>query len=330
METQVEIQDSPLHPLPFTYERTYDPKIDTDQEWRISPVSIVGQENRPRTDSQILAMIKERREQKDWFITEPWRKKGQPIEQIELTINDSPITVYNWNKELSFTEEYIQKTKEVLEELGSRFPKALNSLRWILVEDYQEPSLLGDSEKYPTNGQAMAKWKAFRLFPKGMSFEPYRMPPLPNFTCTLTHELSHLIEAEFEPEWRKNFQWKFCADYPDEWDVKESPDGKGKKFFNKESGEMSPQGKFPLQPDECLTYYAKQTQDEDICESITAYVLNPELLRKVSPKKFAILKEKDAKKEKPEISSRRIPQHQIKLPEIKPETVYYFIKEPQS
>lgn len=321
-------QELPL--LPFTYERTYDLIKAVDWEWRRSPVSIVGQENRPRIDSEILAMIKERREQRDWFVTEHWRKKEQPIEQIEFIIDGSPITVYNWNKEQSFTDEHMQKTKEVLEELGSRFPKVLNSLRWVLIEDYQESSLLGDPIKYPVNGQAMDKWNAFRLFPKGMSFASNRMPPLPNFTCTLIHELSHLMEAEFEVEWRENFQWRFCADYPDEWESKPSPDGNGKRFFNKRTGEMSPQDRFPCEMEQCVTDYAKQTQGEDICESITAYILKPELLQRVSPKKFEILEGKDAKKEKPKVSARRISKDEIKLPEIKPETVYYFIKEPQS
>lgn len=224
----------------------------------------------------------------------------------------------------------MQKTKEVLEELGSRFPKILKNLRWILIEDYQEPSLLGDPKKYPVNGQAMPKWNAFRLFPRGMSLLPSRIPPLPNFTCTLTHELSHLIETEFKPEWMEKFQWKFCADHPDDWESKPSPDGNGKRFFNRKTGEMSPQGRFPLQPEQCITDYAKQAPDEDICESITSYVLKPELLKQVSPKKFEILEGKDAKKEKPKVSARRIPNDEIKLPEIKPETVYYFIKEPQS
>lgn len=325
MEDKIGRQE--LTPLPFIYERTHDLKKAVDEEWRISPVSIVGRENRPRTDNEILNMIKERREQKDWFVTEDWRKKGQPREQIELMINGSPITVYNWNKEKNFTEKHIEKTKEVLEELGSRFPKAISNLRWILVEDYQQPSLLGDPTKYPTNGQAMAKWKAFRLFPRGMSFEPYRMPPIPNFTSTLTHELSHLIEAEFEAEWRQNFQWGYCVD-SDEWEVKDSPDGNGKKFFNKKTQEMSPQDRFPLQPEQCVTDYAKQNPSEDICESIVSYVLKPELLQQVSPKKFEILKSHDAKMEKPEVSVKRIPEDQIRLPDIKPETVYYFIKEP--
>lgn len=107
---------------------------------------------------------------------------------------------------------------------------------------------------------------------------------------------------------------------------KKSPDGNRMKFFNKKTGEMSPKDLFPLQPEQCVTDYAKLAPDEDICESITSYILKPELLKRVSPKKFAILQRHDAKKEKPKVSFEKIPKNQIILPQIKPETVYYFIK----
>lgn len=93
---------------------------------------------------------------------------------------------------------------------------------------------------------------------------------------------------------------------------------------------MSPQARFPLQPEQCVTDYAKQNLSEDICESITAYVLKPELLQQASLKKFEILKSHDAKIEKPEVSFRVTPKDQIQLPEVKPELVYYFIKEPEA
>lgn len=328
MEKAIKSQELP--PLPFTYERTLNPKIASYEEWRISPVSFDGKANLPRADNQIVGMVKEQREMKDWFLTEDWRKKGQPSEQIEFSINDSPITLYNWNNNNSFTEEHIVRTQHVLQELASRFPQIVEKLRWILVEDYQEPSLLGDPDKLPASGQAMLKWKAFRLFPRGMSFEPYRMPPIPHFDWTLAHEFSHLIESVFSSEWSKQFKWEYCWEHPQEWESRASPDGKGKRFFNKNTNEMSPQGRFPLQPEQCVSDYAKQTADEDICESVASYILKPEKLQEVSPRKFEILKEKDAKKDKPEISARRVPKNQIKLPEIKPETVYYFIKEPEN
>lgn len=48
------------------------------------------------------------------------------------------------------------------------------------------------------------------------------------------------------------------------------------------------------------------------------------------PLPFTYKKTLDTKMEKPKVSVKRIPEDQIRLPEIKPETVYYFIEERQS
>ncbi|MBI2028690.1 MAG: hypothetical protein HYT07_03735 [Candidatus Levybacteria bacterium] len=328
METELANQE--LAPLPFTYEQTYDQKKAVYEQWRISPVTIKGQENKPRKDQDIIQMVRKERESKDWFLTEYWRKKGQPNEQVEFTIDNSPITLYNWNEEQPFTERHIEEAKKALQELGSRFPQILNNLRWILIEDHQEPSLLGDPNKYPANGNSWSRWKTFRLFPRGMSFEPHRIQKASNFEGTLTHELTHLIVDGFRKEWNEKFKWELCDSYPNEWELKESPDGKKKVYFHKNTGEMAPQWRFPLQPEQCINYYAKQNTDEDICESMVAYIYDSELLEKASQDKLDILQKHDAKKPKPEVIAQRVAKDQIKLPEIRPETVYYFIKEPQS
>lgn len=215
-----------------------------------------------------------------------------------------------------------------MEELGSRFPKAINNLKWILVEDYQEPSLLGDSTKYPANGHAMPKWNAFRLFPKGMELLSHRIQAASNFEGTLIHELTHLIVDDFKNDWKEKFIWKPCYD-SDEWEPKKSPDGTKAVYAHKKTGEMAPQWYFPLQPEQCINYYAKQNADEDICESMVAYIYDPELLKRVSPEKFNILQRHDSQRPKPDVTINRVPKEQIKLPKVKPEVVYYFIKEPQ-
>ncbi len=91
---------------------------------------------------------------------------------------------------------------------------------------------------------------------------------------------------------------------------------------------MSPQGQFPLQLDQCVTYYAKQNMNEDICDSMVAYIYDPNLLKTISPDKFAILEAHDAKQEKPAVTVNRVAKDQLALPEVKPETIKYHIKEP--
>ena len=69
---------------------------------------------------------------------------------------------------------------------------------------------------------------------------------------------------------------------------------------------------------------------EDIAESMVAYIYDPDLLRAVSEDKYNILSNHDAKGPKPEVGSHRVATEDIRLPEVKPEAVYYYIKEPVS
>lgn len=92
---------------------------------------------------------------------------------------------------------------------------------------------------------------------------------------------------------------------------------------------MSPQGLFPLQPDSCVNFYARQNMGEDIAESMVAYIYDPDFLKTISPEKFTILERHDANNPRQEVTAQRVPKDEIKLPEVKPELVYYYIKEPE-
>lgn len=317
----------PLPPLPFTYQRTHNPEEAAYKEWRVNPVTIGKRKNQPRSDEEIVESVKYHREGEDWFTWDYWREKGTPQEQVEFSVDGKPITVYNFSPDKPFTEDHLERAKRVFQELSSHFPQVLDQVRWILIDNEQLPSALGDPELYPTNGMAQAKWKSFRLFPRGMELFTYRIPKTSNFEGVVTHELAHLIEDEFEKEWREKFQWEFCLDYEDDWEWKQSPDATMKRPFNKHTGEMAAMAKFPLQPDQSVTSYAKIDWNEDLCESIAAYIHDPELLQRVSPDKFTIIERHDAKKPKPEVSGQRVAKNEIKLPEIKPETVLYYVDE---
>jgi len=333
METSIDpvevtsLKPEQLAALPFKYERTFTPDQAAYREWRVSPVSLKGVPNEPRTDQEIIEMIKRERESKDWFTSEYWRIKGLPEEQIDFQVNGQAIIVYNWNKRQTFTDEHIKKAQKTFQELASRFPQVIDQIKWILIDDKQEASAFGDPEKYPLNGYALQGWEAFRLLPRGMELIPHRVAKASNFEGTFVHEATHLIQQQFEPEWSKQFKWDYCWDHEDEWEIRPTPDGTTKRWFNKKTGEMSPQGQFALQPDQCITYYAKQNMGEDICDSIVSYIYDPDLLQNVSPDKFSIFQKHDANQPLPQTTSRRVVKEEIKLPEVKGETVHYFVQE---
>jgi len=320
---------SELEPLPFTYQRTFNPEQARYKQWRISPVSIVGKKNEPKTDAKIIESVRQQRESTDWFLSDYWRKKGIPQEQIEFQVGEQPITIYNYNHEKPFTDDHLARMQSALTELTSRFPQVIDKIRWILIDDMAHASGYGDPEKYPLNGNAMHQWQAFRFLPRGTELMPHRIHATSNFEGTFVHEMTHLIDKDFKQEWEEKFKWDWCSEYPDDWETRATPDGTEKKFFNKQTDEMSPQGQFSLQPDQCITYYARQSMIEDICDSMVAYVYDPDLLKTISEDKYEILSKHDARASAPEISAKRIAKQAIKLPEIKPEIVRYFIEEPK-
>jgi len=163
-----------------------------------------------------------------------------------------------------------------------------------------------------------------------MEFISHRITAATNFEGTLVHELTHLIDDQFENAgWVEKYKWESCSKYSEDWDHKDVPDGGRKAFYNRKTGKMALAGLFALQPEECVTEYATHLIGDDICESLVAYFFNPNLLRTVSPTKFAIIQSQDANLPKSLVAAKRMSTDEIRLPEIKPQVVNYFIKEPQ-
>lgn len=87
-------------------------------------------------------------------------------------------------------------------------------------------------------------------------------------------------------------------------------------------------GEYPLQPEECVTSYAKINLSEDIAESVVAYIYDQELLRSISPRKYEILRGLDRNLQAIEAALRRIEGDEKGIPVPEPETIKYYIVEP--
>lgn len=61
---------------------------------------------------------------------------------------------------------------------------------------------------------------------------------------------------------------------------------------------------------------------------VWSLIYDPDFLKTISPEKLAILERHDANNPKQEVTAQRVPKDEIKLPEVKSEVVYYYIKEP--
>lgn len=320
-------EDSPENQLPFVYRQTTNRDEAAYVQRRVPIFGNSGTDS--YTNEEIIAMVQEKKEAEQWYTQEYWRLKGKPQEQIEFLIQDQRITIYNFNSERPLTDEHLERAQSVFQEMASRFPEAMKQIRWILVDDEQLSSVFDDAEKYPANGMAHKDWNAFQFYPRGTELFPYRLPVTSNFEGVFSHELTHLIEDEFLSEWSENFQWASCSDYEDHWEIRPSPDGKTEAWFHKKTNEMALHGKFPLQPEQCVTDYARQKMNEDICESVVAYIYAPDFLKAIAPEKYAILSKHDKRLEKPEIATKRMSEDAIALPIVKPEVVLYYVNEPE-
>lgn len=312
-----------LSPLPFTYVRANDREKASIVIFR---KPIFGP---PRTDEDVLRKAVEEKKNQEWFTADRWREKGTPREQIEFSIGSKKITLYNYSSEKPFTDNHTERASRMLGDLAAHFPEILDKLDWILVDDKQPTGTLGDDEKYPTNGYCQEAWRAFYLYPRGMDFSPHRIKTVTNLEGTLAHELSHIFEPKMKDVWEERFRWEHCSEHPDKFERRVAPNGE-LKFFERPTGEIYPMGWFPLQPEQCVNQYARFSAREDRAESMTAYLYDPDLLRSVSPEKYQVIEGYDAKLSKPEVRASRIPKDQIVLPEIKPKTVYYFVREPSA
>jgi len=316
--------------LPFIYERTYDQSKAEFSEYRKLGIVWEDEVEEAKTDEEILEKIKKEKIKQLWYTSPEWKDKGLPVEQLQMEIDNNVINFYNFNKEKPFTNQHIEIAERVFGKMSSSFPEVLNKIKYVLIDDKQIPSLYADPEKYPLSGYAYRNWDAFHLYPRGMDLIPFRIPSVTNFEGVMTHELTHLISKNIEQEWKNFFKWELTSGHPDEWEMRTTSNGIDNGIFNKSTGEMAPKYQYPLQPEQCVTFYAKLDWDEDVCESMVAYLYEPQLLKSLSPKKFEILSNFDQHKEMPKIKTIRLPKSEIKLPVVEPQTVYYFIHEDKS
>ena len=118
-------------------------------------------------------------------------------------------------------------------------------------------------------------------------------------------------------------------DNTERFKFKEVSPGK-KQWCDKNTDQTFPSGKFPFEDYGFVSFYAQLNQSEDICESMVAYLYAPEWLQQISSKKYNIFKNIDANLQSPEVSVTRVDKDKIKLPEIKPEIITYYIEEPKN
>lgn len=157
---------------PYTYVRTTDRAEAEFVKDRV-PFLVIDEETPSlRSDEEIVSEIRSEKEGGAWYTQEYWRRKGKPVNQLEVQIGDNHVSVYNFNPEIPFTAEHEWQLAKTLSNLARHFPDNLDNLRYIIIDDNPTPSFLGDPGNYPANGNALLKEQAIQVTPRGMEFAP--------------------------------------------------------------------------------------------------------------------------------------------------------------
>lgn len=225
---------------------------------------------------------------KAWYDQSYWREKGEPKEKVALKIGDAELNVVNFNKDIKF-EDYQARVEKSIENFALRFPSALGKLKWILIRDFQPDPI---HEGFPANGLTLNGTPEGTMVLEPRAFEDisHRIEKVQNLEGTITHELGHQIQDNLRGDWIKF--WPRASDDPENWIF----DKAGKNLpIHKITGQKStpPEGRFLKDQESVVSEYSKINSHEDICESIVAYLYDPERLKAVSPEKFEIIQKRD-------------------------------------
>ncbi len=218
-----------------------------------------------------------------WYESPYWKEKT-PLHEMSIELTDSVIHVYNFNPNVS--ERELNRVSSAVTKCVSAFPEAADGTDFILLDNIQQPSPYNDDKHLPRRGEYSKKHRVSTITPLGASEGVYRVPPVQNLEAVVTHEMAHGMPELLLWKWAGQIDRKLCNST--DWGVVET--STGRRIWRKiDTNIISLDGRCPANPEECVSEYAQTSLEEDICESIVAYLYNPELLQEVSPRKFNML-----------------------------------------
>jgi len=211
-----------------------------------------------------------------------------------------------------------------------KLPIALDKLSYILIKSGVRNSAWGDDSRFPNNGTAFDLEKMLNLSERALELSPHRVQAATNWEGTIVHETGHLIEKFFKKD-SNEYKWPIwdvnCENNPERFVKRKSPDGTKDQYYDLINGLYVPSGRLPSDPNQFVTDYARLNESEDFCDSLVAYLFDPDQLKKVAVGKFKRFEAQDSgNTKKPLIETNRVPSNLICLP-TQPAPLKYFIVE---
>lgn len=201
----------------------------------------------------------------NWWLQDYWKEKGKPKEKMQIETNFGSIELYNFSNELE--QRHIKELYEVISffnNLSNDNP--LSKVKYILIDNIQH---INPNTGTDMNGQNWNICKSIKIYPTGKSFQPHRVSNASNFQGTLIHELSHNLSSELVNKWITAFGWREL----DEPVILAGGAIKTRECYN---------------PENCVTEYARLSPSEDLCDSMIAAIISPNIL---DPHRLAFIKE---------------------------------------
>lgn len=238
-----------------------------------NPVRIL--QNPSDDQNLVIEAVKKSLIETNWWLNTEWEQKGLPKEQVEFVGGNNNVTLYNYGNALK--DRHLQEIAKVLGIFsGIKDGKAFENFRYLLINDEQP---INSKSGLPENGYAYGVYKAIRLNPSALVAVPNRVTStVSNLEGTLAHELAHHLvninttgDVVTLPLWKKVGSWRALS-------IEE------RKVFP--GGLM--QYEICDEPERCVTDYARFEPEEDLCESMVAFLFDP---KKLDPERLKFLRE---------------------------------------
>ena len=237
----------------------------------------------------------------NWWLQDYWKEKGQPVEQLTIQTWYWNLELYNFSE--SLTQKHLSQLQNIIKIFAQMKEKSpLFNVKYILIDNIDKPNPYDNSS---INGYFLRKENAVELYPNWITFDPHRVKWVLNFPGTVIHELSHGFSAEVQNNWKNTLGW-YLLDKSIS-----APSWLSLHYWNNETSR-------------CVSDYAKYSPDEDLCESMVAAILNPDIL---DFERLEFIKDNilGVSISQPEITIKRRQSNEIEIPKIK--SPVYFIRE---
>ncbi len=240
-----------------------------------------------------------------WWLTDWVETLGDLKEKWELIIGENQtINIYNFFRPLSESET--DQIKKVFHIAQTYLADYIDKIEDIVISPVQ---LNNDKSGQPMNGNWLHTdpHRAMALYPAIFEQKPWRVSEATSsFSGILMHELGHTLATGTRNEWAKEFNWRGVS-------IEE-----GERKIHPGGGIIY---EICEEPERCVTDYAKSDAYEDLAESFSAYVFDPDIL---DPRRLEFFKRKlpQNKGNEKSVEIQLSSQDEAKLPKLPDRTTY--------